>query len=525
MTDDLLLPGMPDVITDTQDPGTLSEAKAKPRFEPIDRAQMIMRSIDIEQLVDQDHQVRAIWEFVGRLDLTGFIKDVRAVEGVRGRPTWNPRLMTSMWLLAYSRGISSAREIERLCEYDPEFQWLTGMKVVNHHSLSDFRIEHGEALEALMIEIIAVLTGEGLIKLERVMQDGTKIEASGSRSRFRTRNNIDEMLEIARRQIEEMKKQGDKEVQGRAAKAKERAARQRVEQLEAAQKEFEKLRAGKTKDKTKQTKEEKKEEKELRVSENEPEARIMKHRDGGYAPSYNAQISVDQESAVIVAVGLSQAPTDYEELEEAVEQIERNNGKPPDQLVADGGYVSGNNIHMMGQRGIEFITPATNKEHQAEKMGIDKGFLRDKFLYDSTTNSYRCVADKVLTYVGREKRDKGYRDRYRALADDCNSCQFKKQCCPQAKIGRSVTRQEYQEESDLHAAKMQTEESKAIYKQRGPTAEFPHAWIKEKLGLRRFRLRGLAKAGMELIWACATYDIQQWIRLRWKPKRLCQVPA
>jgi hypothetical protein len=63
---------------------------------------------------------------------------------------------------------------------------------------------------------------------------------------------------------------------------------------------------------------------------------------------------------------------------------------------------------------------------------------------------------------------------------------------------------------------MQTEEAKQIYKQRGQTAEFPWAWIKEKLGLRRFRVRGLIKAGLETIWACVTYNIQQWIRLRWR---------
>ena len=66
--------------------------------------------------------------------------------------------------------------------------------------------------------------------------------------------------------------------------------------------------------------------------------------------------------------------------------------------------------------------------------------------------------------------------------------------------------------------KMETEEAKACYKKRGPIAEFPNAWIKDKLGLRQFHLRGLVKAGMEIIWACLTYNIQQWIRLVWRPR-------
>jgi hypothetical protein len=66
--------------------------------------------------------------------------------------------------------------------------------------------------------------------------------------------------------------------------------------------------------------------------------------------------------------------------------------------------------------------------------------------------------------------------------------------------------------------RMQTDQAKAIYRQRSEVAEFPHAWIKTKLGIRQFRLRGLVKVGLEAIWACLTYNIQQWIRLSWRQK-------
>ena len=66
--------------------------------------------------------------------------------------------------------------------------------------------------------------------------------------------------------------------------------------------------------------------------------------------------------------------------------------------------------------------------------------------------------------------------------------------------------------------KMKTEAAKAIYKKRGPVAEFPNAWIKDKLGIRKFRLRGMAKAATEALWGAFTYNVQQWIRLSWRPK-------
>ena len=65
--------------------------------------------------------------------------------------------------------------------------------------------------------------------------------------------------------------------------------------------------------------------------------------------------------------------------------------------------------------------------------------------------------------------------------------------------------------------KMKTPEAQAIYRRRKRIAEFPNLWIKEKLGLRRFRVRGLSKVRCEALWVCLTYNIQQWMRLRWKP--------
>jgi hypothetical protein len=65
---------------------------------------------------------------------------------------------------------------------------------------------------------------------------------------------------------------------------------------------------------------------------------------------------------------------------------------------------------------------------------------------------------------------------------------------------------------------METEAAKSIYRQRGAVAEFPNAWIKDKLGLRQFRLRGLIKVSLEVLWAALTYNIQQWVRLSWRAK-------
>ena len=137
-----------------------------PRFEPIDCQQVVLEPLDIEQLIPAEHPARSIWEIHGRLDLRRFLGTVKSVEGHAGHNVWEPRLLIAMWIYAYSRGISSAREIERQCAYAPALRWLTGLRVVNHHTLSDFRIEHGEALQNLFVQVLGILTMEKLVTLD-----------------------------------------------------------------------------------------------------------------------------------------------------------------------------------------------------------------------------------------------------------------------------------------------------------------------------------------------------------------------
>ena len=93
--------------------------QGRPRFEPINRQQLVLRPVDVEQLLEPDHLARAIWEMTGQLDLTPYTVVVRAVEGAAGRPPKDPRLLIALWIYAYSEKVSSAREVERRCGYHP----------------------------------------------------------------------------------------------------------------------------------------------------------------------------------------------------------------------------------------------------------------------------------------------------------------------------------------------------------------------------------------------------------------------
>src|SRR5438105_13250861 len=81
-----------------------------PRFQPIDRTQIFLRTTDVESLIAEDHPVRAIWIFLDRLDLSKFSEEQRAVEGSVGRSAISPHLLLAIWIYSYARGVSSARQ-------------------------------------------------------------------------------------------------------------------------------------------------------------------------------------------------------------------------------------------------------------------------------------------------------------------------------------------------------------------------------------------------------------------------------
>lgn len=497
----------PQPARETADAG----AQRTPRLKPVDRQQMILRAVDVEQLIEEDHPARAIWALTGRMDWSRFTASIQAVDGVAGRAAWDPRLLASLWIYAYSRGIGSARELARRCGYDPGFQWLTGLQAVNYHTLADFRVGYQRELDGLFAQTLGLLSAEGLITLERVMHDGTKIKACAGADSFRREERIRAHLEAARAQVAAM---GDPraEPSARQRAARQRAQRERTQRLEQALEELEKIRGVKAGSEAKA---------QARVSQSDPEARVMKQGDGGFAPSYNAQISTDAAHGLIVGAGVTQCGSDYGELVGSVERVEQSTGQKLKQVVVDGGFTSRENVVALDEKGIEMIgSMAEHNEQSAgqlQRRGVTEAFYPQAFAYDAQQDVYRCPAGTLLRHDGQEKAAGIVHHLYRAPAATCAACPFKSQCCPQNESkSRRITRAVEAPVVEAFKAKMQTEAAKAIYRLRGPVAEFPNAWLKAKIGLRQFRVRGLLKVTMEVLWACLTYNIQQWIRLSWR---------
>lgn len=497
-------------------PAAAQARSAPPRFQVIDRKQMFLRAVDVEALLPQDHAARAIWQVVNQLDLSAFSQATRAVEGAAGRPPIHPALLTSLWIYAYSEAVGSAREIARLCSYHPAYQWLTGAEEISGHTLSDFRVAHQSALEKLFVEVVGVLSSEGFVKLQRVMQDGTKVRANAAADSFRRRPKLEEHLTQARAQCAELAQARENEEpeasQGEESlvqvEARKRAATEREERLAAAIQQIEQLEA-----------ESGRPEPEARASSSDPEARNMKQPDGGFAPSYNVQTTTTAVGKAIVSIDVTQAGNDFKQLSPALDRLQRTYDSKPKEAVTDGGYISQENIVDTATNGVELIGPAMQSEAKAAqcygRTGVKPEFYADRFRFDATDNCMYCPAGEHLSYQGKTKSELVVIHKYQAPARACAACAWKADCCPKnQKSGRSVQRSEYHQEIQQFQQRMELPESKQIYRQRSEVAETPHLWMKAKFGLRQFHVRGLVKVAQEALWAALTYNIVLLLRYR-----------
>ena len=81
----------------------------------------------------------------------------------------------------------------------------------------------------------------------------------------------------------------------------------------------------------------------------------MKQGDGGFAPSHNVQISTDTAHSIIVGASVTQEASDQQQLVPAVEEVEKQNGRAPGQMIVDEGYTTRENILAADDRGVDLI--------------------------------------------------------------------------------------------------------------------------------------------------------------------------
>ena len=328
-----------------------AKAPGAPRVKRPDRRQSFLRPQIIDQLIPPDHRARAIVRFLEDLDLSEFYAPIKSRGDEPGRPATDPAMLIALWLFATSEGVGSGRQLDRLCERDDAYRWICGGVQVNYHTLTDFRVDHGAALDNLLTQVLGVLMHQGLVRLKRVAQDGIRVRANAGAASFRSGPGLRKCLKAAKEQVRQAKAMLDKDDPTRSDKMKkaaERAARDRVARVEKAMQELKKLQAGK---------DTKAEADRARTSTTDPEARVMRMADNGYRPAFNVQLAVDTDTRAIVGVGVTNSGSDMGQITPMVNEVERRAGRKPKEWLADGGYTSLSDIQTAGEAGVKVLAP------------------------------------------------------------------------------------------------------------------------------------------------------------------------
>jgi len=134
--------------------------------------------VDPRQWLPERHLAWCVLEQVGEMDLSAFENRYRA-DGQGGK-AYHPAMMTGLLLYCYCKGLRSSREIEMATFDDVGARVICGNLHPDHATVARFVARHAEAVCGLLAQSLRACAREGLVSLEVVAGDGTKLKASAS---------------------------------------------------------------------------------------------------------------------------------------------------------------------------------------------------------------------------------------------------------------------------------------------------------------------------------------------------------
>ena len=421
----------------------------------------------------EGHLAYFISEIVEEMDLSEIYKEYREE---LGQPPYSPLMMVKVWLYAFSQGIRSSRRVEKALHEDIGFRVISGNQYPDHWTLNKFRSRHHKALGNLFLESVKLAGKCGLVKLGHVAIDGTKIKANASRhsamsygrmveEEKRLKEEIDKYLkDVSEMDKEEDKKHGKSsgnelpdEIKFKSKRlkaiseakkaleeeAREKAKKEQIKKKEKAEKEDRdykpKKDAGETKPKDKDQR-----------NFTDSESKIMMSSEKSFIQGYNAQAAVDAETQIIVDAFVTNVGSDKPFLPALVKGTIENTGRIPDEISADTGLYSENNLNILKDYGIEAFIPPEKLTH----------------------NQWRNITP------------------------------------PTGRIPKNITSEE------LMRRKLRTKHGKERYKLRMTSIEPVFGQVKEGRGLRQFLLRGLEKVNSLWRIDCAVHNLLKIFRAK-----------
>ena len=434
----------------------------------------------LDGLIAEDHYVRLL-ELVSE----GFYQENKALfvakgQSSVGRKAYSPAMLLSLYLYGYINGINSSRKLEQECKRNLELHWLCHCLAPDHKTIADFRKDHAGVFPLFTKSFNRMLKQQGYIQGHTLSVDGSKLRASADKSY--SVKSIASKLESLQKKSEsylEALHQGDeKEDEIEELKQRKAALLLELERLEEEKLKFSRLQ------------EKLKEKPAKRISPTDPDARVMKSRQGKHY-SYNLQASTDKAFDMVAAYWLSNQENDKGLLTEGIAEAGKSTGVKPEEVLADAGYYDTAQIQELENRNICCYVAVNYNQQKA--LADEQGIY---FTYEAEQDQYRCSEGSVLekrSGIKHDKRRGTSMQRYVATA--CQGC-VKRSLCTKAEF-RSVYRHHNQDRRDQYQMKMESKQGREKLIQRAASIEHVFGTIKQRMSFHHLLLRGKQKVEAE----------------------------
>ncbi|MDP2981271.1 MAG: IS1182 family transposase [Candidatus Omnitrophota bacterium] len=460
------------------------------------RNQMMLLPQAVEDYIAKDDPVRAYDAFVEALDRNGL--GLVIDENQPGANPYWPKAMLKLLIYGYSYGIRSSRKLERACYHNLAFIWLTEDIKPDYRTIARFRIANRAIIKNVLRQCAHMCLKLGLIEGNTLFVDGTKIKANASLKNTWSKERLQKHEVAITENIERILAEceavdNDEANSGSLIKLKKDLADQ--EALKAAIAEIAK---------------ELKESGKQKLNTADPDSFVSKS-DRGAKMYHNAQTTVDEKHGLIVNTDVVNQSVDANQLSIQVKQAQDTLDKKPENICADNGYYSIDDIEKMDAE-INVIIPSQGqlvKERAPDKI---KPFPKDVFTYDDKSDCYICPENKELRRTELTIPNKPNAIIYQAGRRDCKSCKHFGVCTTSAN-GRKIIRQTNETLMQRLAQIYDSDTGQRIYKLRKQKVELPFAHFKHNMNIRQLLLRGIAKAAVELNLCAIGYNLTRMISL------------
>jgi transposase len=456
------------------------------------------------------------------LDLSPF--NERFSNDETGRPAYDPAILLKIILVAYSRGITSSRKIERLCRENIVFMALSADQQPHFTTIADFISRMREVIEPLFLKLLLICDDAGLIGGNMFAIDGCKLPSNASKEWSGTHSELSKKQRKLDRAVRRMMKKHREE--DAEKEAVDTIKEKELNQIQTLQRACRKIKHHL------QTTDEKIGHRGKPIQSNITDNDSAKMKTArGTIQGYNGVAAVDASYQIVIAAEAFGQGPENNLLEPLVDQVETNLGRDyllSSKLTADSGFHNHGNLEVCDNKKMDAYIADGNfrkrdpkyKDYQRfkPKERQAKFFSSSDFTYNPNTHTCHCPNGKEMWSRGPVYEK--YGNRYVAFSGylkDCRTCPLLKRCMrkPIKEVGRQVTipiGKATESPRNLLSemrTKIDSEEGRHIYSLRLGTVEPVFANINTQKRLNRFGLRGKSKVNAQWLMYCMVHNIEK----------------